>query len=76
VSEILRKEGFGKLPQCGDAEWLPGTKLTAANRANVRALSREPRTIRTEFGGLFLLLPKLAEIAFGRVIGRYGFPGA
>ncbi len=75
VSEILRKEGFAKLPRRGDAERPSGTKPTAADRADVRALSLEPRTVRTKFGGLFLFLPMLAEIGFDRVIRRCGFPG-
>jgi hypothetical protein len=75
VSEILSKEGFAKLPRRGDAERPPGTKPTAADRADVRALCLEPRTVRTKFGGLFLFLPALAEIGFDRVIGRCGFPG-
>jgi transposase len=75
VSEVLRKEGFAKLPRRGDDERPPGTKPTAADRADARALSLEPRTVRTKFGGLFLFLPALAEIGFDRVIGRCGFPG-
>jgi hypothetical protein len=75
VSAVLRKEGFAKLPRRGDAERPPGTKPTAADRADVRALNLEPRTIRTKFGGLFLFLPVLAELGFDRVIGRCGFPG-
>jgi hypothetical protein len=75
VGEMLRKEGFAKLPRRGDAERPPGTKPTAADRANARALSLEPRTFRTKFGGLFLFLPALAEIGFDRVIARCGLPG-
>lgn len=75
VGEVLRKEGFAKLPRRGDAERPPGTKPTAADRADARALSLEPRTFRTKFGGLFLFLPALAEIGFDRVIGGCGFPG-
>jgi transposase len=75
VSEVLRKEGFAKLPRRGDAERPLSTKPTAADRADVRALSLEPRTVRTKFGGLFLFLPALAEIGFDRVIGRCGLPG-
>jgi len=75
VAEVLRKEGFAKLPRRGDAERPPGTKPTAADRADARALSLDPRTVRTKFGGLFLFLPMLAEIGFDRVIGRCGLPG-
>src|SRR5271157_2358643 len=75
VAEVLRKEGFAKLPRRGDSERPPGTKPTAADRADARALSLDPRTVRTKFGGLFLFLPMLAEIGFDRVIGRCGLPG-
>lgn len=75
VSDLLRKEGFAKLPRRGDSERPPGTKPTAANRADARALSLEPRTFRTKFGGLFLFLPILAELGFDRVIERCEFPG-
>ena len=75
VAEVLRKEGFAKLPRRGDVERPPGSKPTAADRADARALSLDPRTVRTKFGGLFLFLPMLAEIGFDRVIGRCGLPG-
>jgi hypothetical protein len=75
VAEVLRKEGFVKLPRRGDAERPPGTKPTAADRADARALSLDSRTVRTKFGGLFLFLPLLAEIGFDRVIRRCGLPG-
>src|SRR5262249_15589534 len=75
VSEVLRKEGFAKLLRRGDAERPPGTKPTAADRADARILNLEPRTIRTKFGGLFLFLPALAELGFDRVIERCEFPG-
>ena len=75
VAEILRQEGFAKLPRRGDAERPPGTKPTAADRADARALNLEPRSLRTKFGGLFLFLPALAELGFDRVIGRCALPG-
>jgi hypothetical protein len=75
VSELLRKEGFAKLPRRGDAERPPGTKPTAADCADARSVNLEPRSVRTKFGGLFLFLPALAELGFDRVIGRCGFPG-
>jgi hypothetical protein len=75
VAEVLQKEGFAKLPRRGDVERPPGTKPTAADRADARALNLQPRTLRTKFGGLFLFLPALVEMGFDRVIGRCGFPG-
>jgi len=75
VAAILRQEGFAKLPRRRDDERPPGTQPTAADRADVRALSLEPRTLRTKFGGLFLFLPALAEMGFDQVIGRCALPG-
>jgi hypothetical protein len=75
VSQVLRQEGFVKLPRRGDDERPPGTKPTAADPADARVLNLEPRTVRTKFGGLFLFLPALAELKFDRVIGRCSFPG-
>jgi hypothetical protein len=75
VAAVLKKEGFARLPRRKDDERPPGTKPTAADRADARALSLEPRTIRTKFGGLFLFLPALAAMGFDRVIGKCGLPG-
>jgi hypothetical protein len=75
VAQVLRQEGFAKLPRRGDDERLPGTKPTAADPSDARTLSLEPRTVRTKFGGLFLFLPALAELGFNRVIGHCGLPG-
>ncbi len=75
VSQVLRKEGFVKLPRRRDDERPTRTKPTAADRADARDLSLEPRTLRTQFGGLFLFLPALVEMGFDRLIGRCDFPG-
>jgi hypothetical protein len=75
VSLVLRQEGFNKLPRRHDEERPAGTKPTAADRADARAVNVEPHTFRTKFGGLFLFLPALAEMKFDQVIGQCGFPG-
>jgi len=75
VAAVLKKEGFARLPRRRDEERPPGTKPTAADRADARALRWEPRSVRTKFGGLFLFLPALAAIGFDRVIGKCGLPG-
>jgi hypothetical protein len=75
IAAILRQEGFVKLPRRLDDERPAGTKPTLADRADVRALSLEPRTIRTKFGGLFLFLPALIEMGFDRVVQQCGLPG-
>lgn len=75
VAEVLKQEGFAKLPRRKDDERPPGTKPTAADSADARALSLQPRTFRTKFGGLFLFLPTLAAMCFDRVIGKCNLPG-
>lgn len=75
VSHVLEEEGFAKLPRRADEDRPPGIKPIQADRADVRALSLEPRTVHTKFGGLFLFWPALAELGFDRVIGKCGLPG-
>jgi hypothetical protein len=75
VAAVLQQEGFARLPRRGDDERPAGTKPTAADTADARALSLEPRTIRTKFGGLFLFLPALVEMGFDRIIGKCDLPG-
>lgn len=75
VAAVLQQEGFARLPRRGDDERPTGIKPTAADTADARALSLEPRTIRTKFGGLFLFFPALVEMGFDRVIGKCDLPG-
>jgi hypothetical protein len=75
VAAVLKQEGFARLPRRRDDERPAGTKPTAADSADVRGLSLEPRTFRTKFGGLFLFLPALAAMSFDRVIGKCDLPG-
>lgn len=75
IGKLLKEEGFAKLPRRADEERPETVKPVQADRADVRALSREPRTIDTKFGGLFLFLPTLVELGFNRVIGHCGLPG-
>jgi hypothetical protein len=75
VAEVLKQEGFAKLPRRRDDERPRRTKPTAADPADARAVSLEPRTIQTKFGGLFLFLPALAAMSFDRVIGKCDLPG-
>jgi hypothetical protein len=56
VAEVLKKEGFAKLPRRRDEERPEGTRPTAADRADVGELNLKPRTIRTKYGRLFLFL--------------------
>jgi hypothetical protein len=76
VAAALKQEGFAKLPRRKDDECPPRSKPTAGDHADARALSLEPRTVSTKFGGLFLFLPALAAMSFDRVIGKCDLPGS
>jgi hypothetical protein len=75
VGDVLRKEGFAKLPRRLDEERPEGTRPTAADRADVGALNLEPRNVRTKYGGLFLFLPALTSLGFDQLITKSGLPG-
>jgi hypothetical protein len=75
VAKLLKEEGFARLPRRADEERPETVRPLQADRADARALSLEPRTVHTKFGGLFLFLPALVEMGFNRVIGRCGLPG-
>jgi len=75
VWSILRAAGFAKLPRRRDEERPPGPHPTAAPVADVRRLDWTARTLRTQFGGLFLFVPMLVELGFERVVETVGLPG-
>lgn len=66
VAAILSEEGFARLPRRRDEERPPATRPSGADAADVRRLDLTPRTVRTQFGGLFLFLPTLAQVPPGR----------
>lgn len=76
VAQLLRAEGFARLPRRGDDERPSRPGPTVADVADVRELDLQPRQVRTQFGGLFLFLPFLAQIPFDDILRRAGFPGS
>ena len=76
VAQILKEEGFARLPRRADEERPPGSRPTMADVADVRQLDLSPRSFRTKFGGLFLFLPVLASIPLDRILKKSGFPGS
>jgi hypothetical protein len=76
VAQILRDEGFARLPRRADDERPPGSRPTTADVADARELDLEPRSFHTQFGGLFLFLPILASIPLDRILRDAGFPGS
>jgi Transposase DDE domain len=76
VAQVLREEGFARLPRRADDERPPGPRPTTAEVADVRRLDLNPRSFPTQFGGLFLFLPTLAAIPLDRILRDAGFPGS
>jgi hypothetical protein len=76
IAQILKDEGFARLPRRADDERPPGSQPTTADVADVRQLDLSPQSCRTKFGGLFLFLPMLASIPLDRILQQSGFPGS
>jgi hypothetical protein len=76
VAQILKNEGFARLPRRADGERPAGSRPTIADVADVRQLDLSPASFRTKFGGLFLFLPMLASIPLDRILHDAGFPGS
>jgi transposase len=76
VAAILKEEGFAKLPRRRDEERPDQPSPVTANVADVRQLDLRPRTLHTQFGGLFLFLPDLVAADLDGVLTRSGFPGS
>ncbi len=76
VDQILKEEGFTRLPRRDDQDRPPATRPTVADVADVGQLNLKPRMVHTQFGGLFLFLPTLATVGFDRLIHQAGLPGS
>jgi hypothetical protein len=76
VGQILKAEGFARLPRREDQDRPPATRPLLADVADVGQLDLSPRAVHTRFGGLFLFVPTLATLPFGRIIRQAGLPGS
>ncbi len=76
IAEVLKAEGFARLPRRRDDERPVRARPTVAEVANVAELDLSPRQIKTQFGGLFLFLPLLAATGFDHLLRAAGLPGS
>ena len=72
VARVLKRAGFGRLRRRRPEE----RGVQAAAKADQRELDLEPRTLRTEFGGLFLFAHDLATLGLDRILEESGMPGS
>lgn len=75
ISQILRAEGFSRLPRRRDEERPQRPRPDRAAVADVRQLELSPRSFHTQYGGLFLFLADLARLDFDGLVQRVGLPG-
>ncbi|MBI3264111.1 MAG: hypothetical protein HYZ58_13320 [Acidobacteria bacterium] len=75
VSLILKAEGFARLPRRPDEDRPVHPRRAAAAVADLRALDLSPRQFRTQFGGLFLFVPFLAQVPLPAILKTASFPG-
>jgi hypothetical protein len=75
VAEVLREEGFAKLPRRGDDERPNVVRPDIAERADARRFKLAPTTFDTHVGGLFVLLPLVVKLDIDRLAVEARLPG-
>jgi transposase len=76
IWEILREEGFSRLPRRLDEERPPRAHPAPAEVADRREFSLAPRQFPTQLGGLFFFIPFLARCDFPGLVQTAGYPGS
>jgi transposase len=76
VGEVLKAEGFARLPRRRDDERLPRIGPSIEAIADVRDFSLAPREFTTRVGGLFLFIPDLVRLHAEMLAKRAKLPGS
>ena len=76
IAQMLSEEGFARLPRRGDEERPATARPTPAAVADVRHLDLSARRFRSQFGGVFLFVPYLAQLPLERLLEEADFPGS
>ena len=76
VREVLKAEGFARLPRRLDEERPQRPRPTVEAVADVRTFSLAPRRFLTKCGGLFLFLPELARLPVETLAEAAHLPGS
>jgi len=75
VGEVLREEGFARLPRRKDDERPATVRPEIADRSDVRRFQLAPASFDTRVGGLFVVLPLLVKLGLDRLAEDAGMPG-
>jgi hypothetical protein len=76
VREVLKAEGFARLPRRLEEERLPHPRPTIEAVADVRAFSLADAEFSTPCGGLFLFIPDLVRLATPHLSTAARLPGS
>jgi hypothetical protein len=76
ITEVLREEGFARLPRRRDDERPARQRPEIADRADVRRFCLEPATFETKVGGLLVLLPLLVKLGVHQLAEEAALPGS
>jgi hypothetical protein len=75
IHEVLRAEGFARLPRRRDEERPERPRPARAGVADVRQFHLAPRRFATALGGLFLFVPWLVRLDLAGLVATAAFPG-
>jgi hypothetical protein len=75
IHEVLRAEGFARLPRRRDEERPERPRPDRAAVADVRHVPWAPRRVPTALGGLFVFLPWLVRLDLAGRVAAADFPG-
>jgi transposase len=75
VREVLRDEGFARLPRRLDEERPSLPRPTVEPVADVRRFNLQPRSFTTACGGLFLFVPDLVRLRLDALAASAKLPG-
>jgi len=75
IHEVLRAEGFARLPRRRDEERPQRPRPARAAVADVRQFHLAPRRFATALGGLFLFVPWLVRLDLAGLVASAGLPG-
>ena len=76
ITELLREEGFARLPRRRDDERPARPRPEIADRADVRSFRLAPAMFETRVGGLLVLLPLLVRLGLYRLAEEAALPGS
>ena len=75
IHEVVRAEGFARLPRRRDEERPARPRPERAAVADVRQLSLAPRRVPAALGGLFVFVPWLVRLDLDGLVAAAGLPG-